>query len=188
MERLPMWQQRLIVLATLASMLAVVAATLLFPLLHSWQSHREWRNGALRELALARGLATQHDAYTQLVGTLNAGARPGRVWSGTADIAATSLQSDVRAMLDASHATLQTIQPLPNKQDGLFQDISYQIALTATIDQLSDLVHRIDSSTKILTLDQVVVTAPEYQDPTTNPTLSVRLNISGYVSKEAVGP
>lgn len=182
MEHLAPWQQRTIALAILGLLLALVTTLAVAPLVSGWRAHQVWRRDAVNALATAQGLSRQRSEYEALRSALSAAAPERRLWAEAPEIAQTALSSDIRAMIDAGHGTVQSLQPLAARREGQLQRISLQVSLALTIDQLAELTEHLSRAPHFLTLDHVSITAPDVQDSTVNPLLSVRIDVSGYTS------
>jgi Tfp pilus assembly protein PilO len=186
MHRLAPWQQKTVAIALLGAIVALALVGLIAPFTHTWQGHTAWRASTLRDLRQARGLLEQRAQYEQLASTFTQSPTDARLWTSTPDVATAAFETELRQLIEAAHATLQNVQPLAAHADERLPRISVEVQLTATIDQLTALLDQLARAPQLLTMDRVLVAAPDYQDPTSNAPLTVRLRISGYLAPPKV--
>lgn len=107
-------------------------------------------------------------------------------------LAAASLQEVVNATVEGSGGRLRSIQILPAKDDGKFRRISVRAQMSATIVQLARLLYAFEANKTYLFVDNLDVAnrrARRRKDQAIemDPTLIVRLDLSGYMRPEVGG-
>ena len=105
-------------------------------------------------------------------------------------LAAVELQNRVKAAVKENGGTIRSIQPLPGEKEGEFQRVTLRIQITTTIGSLFRIVHVLETTQPFLFLDNVDIKSRQprvsAEDQTTEPILTVTLDLYGYQPPEAL--
>lgn len=96
------------------------------------------------------------------------------------EAAATALQSEFRELSVRRAIVLDNVQPLPSQREGEFTKLLVRVGFNATIDQLAGLLTSMESSSRMLLLDTLYVSAPLNQASDSNPVLTIRADVASY--------
>jgi hypothetical protein len=187
---LPPRAQRVLALLVVPAALLAIWSSLLWPLLHAYQSQVEWRRTAAHTLARQRGLAAIEAAVQAQLGALPALNSWQRLYHlGTDSSAVIALQSDVSNALAASHARPQSFAPIAPAQAGPLRKVGLRVAASMTIDQLREFLRQTDELTHFVRIEHLTIVAPPLQTPPgtakENPLLSVTLDVFGFAVEDA---
>mgnify|MGYP003781749401 CR=1 FL=1 len=168
-------------LTLLPAALLSSGAGIIWPAWHIYQSQIEWRGQATQLLAQRRGIAAIETAVrTQLEALPN---HPSwqklfhTTGEGTAVIA---LQTEVNSALNGARVRPQSFAPLEVMQAGPLRKVGLRIVAPMTIDQLGDVLIRVEALTHWVRIEQLSVNAPPVQSAQENPTLIVTMDAVGY--------
>ena len=185
---------RLAAIALLVAVIAVVYGVGVAPLLSA-------HGKADRAIAEANELMSRYQLVAARRDTLEAqlqALRADRSMVGiyldgdTDALAAASLQEVVNATVEGTGGRLRSIQILPAQDDGKFRRISVRAQMSATIVQLARLLYAFEASKTYLFIDNLDVANRRArrrrdQEIEMDPTLVVRLDLSGYMRPEVGG-
>ncbi len=109
---------------------------------------------------------------------------------GTDALAVADLQELVNKTVEAGGGRLRSIQILPVKTDGAFRRVGVRVQMTATVTQLVRVLYALEAGRTFLFVDNLEVSnrrarRRRNQPVDMDPTLLVRLDLSGYLRPEA---
>ncbi len=109
---------------------------------------------------------------------------------GTDALAGADLQELVNKTVEAGGGRLRSIQILPVKTDGEFRRVGVRVQMTATAAQLVKVLYALEAGRTFLFVDSLEVSnrrarRRRNQPVDMDPTLLVRLDLSGYLRPEA---
>ena len=109
---------------------------------------------------------------------------------GTDALAGADLQELVNKTVEAGGGRLRSIQILPVKTDGEFRRVGVRVQMTATVTQLVKVLYALEAGRTFLFVDNLEVSnrrarRRRNQPVDMDPTLLVRLDLSGYLRPEA---
>jgi len=175
-------ERRLLALAALTGCLLLFYVLVIWPASAVIGSQSEWRENASERLSRYRALAAQKvELERQLQ---EATTHP--IWSGLlagTDVAAatTTLQSELRSLLDAHKIAVQVSAPLDAQRGARIARVGVRVNVDLTIDQLQAFLESVQRHSHRFALDNVIVTAPQYQAPDQNPSLNVQMEVWGFM-------
>jgi len=187
---LPPRAQRVIAVLLIPTALVSIFVAVIWPIWHLYQSQVQWRDNAERLLAQRRGLSEIETVVRERLDALpqlKIWQRLFRTTAGTTAVIA--LQTEVNTALSSARARPQSFEPLETTQVGPLQKIGVRIVAPMTIDQLKDVLARVEGLTHLVRIEQLLINAPPTQSPDQNPTLIVTLDAVGYaIDAAAIEP
>ncbi len=106
-----------------------------------------------------------------------------------AELAAAELREQVQAVFDANGAKVNSIQNLPNKDDGAYRQITISVQLLVPLSSLKGMLHALETAHPYLFLDNFKINATNMiinrAESATEPDLIVQFDLSGYALKGA---
>lgn len=113
------------------------------------------------------------------------GPPPGALQSANESLAAAELQRRLKGAIETAHGELRSMQPLPARTDGAFRRVTVRGQATLKIAGLRQAFYDLESSSPLLFLDNVEVTAHPDQSgkpgAAEDPGLDVRFDLYGYM-------
>lgn len=182
MSERPQWQRRTAAIGILLLLLALAWTLLVAPIANLLRSQQEWREATHGKLARYRALTDNKSAIDGALSKLQANAS----WQGLYQAlepaaASTALLGEFRALLDPQRVSIQSIQPMEAENLGPITRVGVRVSLALTIDQLRELLERMQSNSHAMRADNVIVTAPQFHAPEENPQLIVQMEVSGFM-------
>lgn len=185
---------RLAAIALLVAVIAVVYGVGVAPLLSAHGQADRAIAQANELMARYQRVAARRDALEARLEALRRDrSMVGIYLDGDTDaLAAASLQEVVNATVEGSGGRLRSIQILPAKDDGKFRRISVRAQMSATIVQLARLLYAFEANKTYLFVDNLDVAnrrarRRRNQPIEMDPTLIIRLDLSGYMRPEVGG-
>jgi hypothetical protein len=181
MESLSTRGHRLIALMLVGAVLAILWFAILGPVLDYYQNASDTRAAELRSLARDRALlALEPDIRTALT-AVDHSPRWGRFYdSQKPEKAVLQLETDLRELLKApNNPTSMTVEPAIVK--GSLTRVRVKVTLSLPIDQLAQTLARLESHSKLLEIENLIIQAPDFQVVDANPNLSVQAEIAGFM-------
>lgn len=183
LSKLPPRAQRAIAVLLIPATLMLTHVLVVWPIWHMYQSQVQWREDAARLLAQRRGMSEIAAVVRERLDTLPQLQIWQRLFRTTAVVA---LQAEVNSALTGARARPQSFEPLETKPLGPLQKIGVRIVAPMTIDQLRDVLVRIEGLSHLVRIEQLLINAPPLQSPDQNPTLVVTMDVVGYAIDAAV--
>lgn len=107
--------------------------------------------------------------------------------SGSPSLVAAELQQQAQAIFDANGAKVNSIQPLPNKDEGAYRQVTVQVQLVAPLSAVKGMLYAMESAHPYLFLDNLSIRANNMvisrNDPLNEPDLVVMFDLSGFALK-----
>ncbi len=132
-------------------------------------------------------LARQHETESAVARSLYKGRN--RYWSGPTEAdAAETLQTQLRAVIDAAGAEIQQIEPLASESDDEHPSVVLKVTLHATPTELLETLYAVEGYRPYLFVDHLYVRAPEKRpraEESPETVLQVSMDVRGYL--EATG-
>ena len=179
-------RQRLLAFGILALGLAVVWLALVSPVLDAFAAQSARIEDLRLQLASYEGQIALRPAVEMRIAALNrqAASGAGLVDGKSAELAAATMQTLVRPLIESQAGQIRSAQNLPPVTEGGVERVDIQYDLSLPMTHLKDVAYRIEASTPYLFLDGLDLRAPEnWQtmgaalDP---PSLDVRWTVRGY--------
>ena len=102
-------------------------------------------------------------------------------------LAAAELQEQVKSILEANGGKLNSIQILPHKEDGPYQQISATLQLNAPLSAVKAMLYALESGRPYLFIDNLSIRVQNIgiarTDPNAEPDLFVQFDIVGFALK-----
>lgn len=175
----PRLQHAIAVLVVPMALLAI-SASLLWPALDAYRGQIEWRSASERALSRQRGLAAIEIPVREQLDALPRLTAWQRLYRGALGSATIALQSDISSALGASHARPQSFTPIPATREGPLTKVGLRVTAVMTIDQLRELLQRMDTTAHFVRIEHFIVVAPPVQTLHENPQLTVTLEVFGF--------
>jgi hypothetical protein len=184
LRRLPSPLQRLLALLALLALIALLWVGLVAPVRFALKSQASWRQAARKQISLERGWLQSVPRVKELQGNTVQSTIWVRFYSpeGTDDLSS-RLRRDVMALLSASGANLTHTEALPAQSSNPLQRVAVRVMFSSTIDQLKRLLASIKGHSPYLRVEQIHISTPQSQSQDANATLTVTLEIYGYVGE-----
>ena len=188
----PGWVSRLAAVALSAGVIFAVYVFAVAPILTGYAETDTAVSEAAELLERYRRIAAARPAVQTRLDELKARqSEIGTYLGGATDaLAGAELQELVNATVGKGGARLRSVQILPVKSDGGFRRIAVRVQMTATIAQVLGVLHALEAGPTFLFVDNLEISnrrarrrrnRPVEMDPT----LLVRLDLSGYLRPEA---
>ena len=174
-------QRRCVAVALLGIALALLWLGLIDPIANYFRHSADERRADLNSLSRDRALVSQDAGTEATLTTLGTSPRWTRFYeTQKADKAVLQLQSDLREVFKApNNPTSMTAVPVV--VEGPLTRIATKVTLSLTIDQLTESLARLRSRAQFLRIENLTIQAPDYQVADTNPTLSIQVEIVGFM-------
>ena len=182
MSRVRAWLQRLLAVALLGLLLAVVYGLGVRPLVNAYSENEA-------AIAEARDLLAGFEGIAASAGDLQGKLAEVTAWQAvqtfyltreTDALAAADLQQRVKTTVNDNGGTLRSIQTLPGQKEGDFQRITLRLQMTATTEALFRIAYELETTDPFLFLDRVDIKARASRDAQAEPALTVTLDLYGY--------
>ena len=109
--------------------------------------------------------------------------------SASPALAAAELQEQVKNILDANGAKINSLNILPHKDDGQYRQVSVSLQLSAPMSAVKAMLYALESARPYLFIDNFSVRAPFFvgvrNDAVSEPELVVQFDLTGYALKGA---
>jgi hypothetical protein len=179
-ESLPNPWRAILALGAIPVLGAVSWVLFIVPVTALYDGQQGWREDAKSKLARAKGTASQSAELDRQLELLPSAG----IWSkfyivDSAGAAASAIQMDVGALLNAVHAAVQSMTPLRSAEAVQSTTVGLRVSASMTIDQLKSFLQSLSSHPRYLRVDRLRVNAPLSQTPNTNTVLTVTLEIVG---------
>ncbi len=189
---LPRWTSRLAALALLAGVLVLFYAVVVAPLASGYVETGRAIAQAREALGRYQRIARSREAFEQRLEELRVRQSASGVYlSGSTDaLAGAELQELVNKTVEAGGGRQRSVQILPVKTDGEFRRVGVRVQMTATVAQLARVLYALEAGPPYLFVDNLDIrnrrarrrrNRPIEMDPT----LLIRLDLSGYLRPEA---
>jgi len=104
--------------------------------------------------------------------------------SGGAALSAAEVQESVRAFIEANGARLITMQVPASKDEGRYRQIGVNVQLTANVQALRKILHKVETGTPLLFIDNLMirsqVPATFKPGPGAEPEMFVQFDVYGF--------
>ena len=178
-------QSRKLALGILVAVALAVIAAIAIPV---WLAHRHY-DIALAEMTdrlerYRRIATTRPEVVRDLEAVRAKESRRFFLRAGGAALSAAEAQEAVRSIIEANGARLITMQVPPAKDEGRYRQVNANVQLTANVQALRKILHRIEGGTPLLFIDNLMVRS---QVPSTfkpgpgaEPEMFVQFDVYGY--------
>jgi hypothetical protein len=185
--KLPTAWRRVVAIVVVPMSALLLGAALWLPVGYVRDSQAQWRTDAIDTLSSENHApAVQHALDAQL-----AAMRSSPLWSKfykapNSAAATTALHADVSTLLSSSRASVQSLTPIPSKQETTFTRIGVSFAASVRLNDLQSLLAAMSNHSRYLRVERLVVTAPQTQVPDENPPFAVTMDVYGYQLEDSV--
>lgn len=189
---LPQWVSRLAALALLLGFLAGLHLYVVGPVLAAYQNIDEALDETSALLQRYEGVARTGEIYRARLDELSTRhSGTGIYLSGATDaLAAAELQARIRTAVDLHNGELRSIQDLPGRSDGGFRRVTVRAQFNANLFSFHSTLYSLESEMPLIFVDNLDIrnrrakgrSALEDSDPL----LTVRLDLSGYLKPESM--
>lgn len=176
------FQQRLLAILILGTVTGLVALLLGSPLVRLFHSSGSTRQAQLQLLKQERSAIAQKSSIEASA----ASARNNPLWqrlykTQALDKTVLELQGDLRAIVTETSGMTPTIEKVEPVTEDVLTRVGVRLTFSASIDRLASTLERLQQHAKLLRIEQLIIQAPDFQPPNTNPALSVQVQISGFM-------
>jgi general secretion pathway protein M len=178
-------QSRRLALGILAGVVLAIVCAIAIPV---WLSHRHY-DAALADMndkfdRYRRIATTRPEVVRSLEQVRAKDARKFFLRSGGAALSAAEVQEAVRQFIEANGARLITMQVPASKDEGRYRQVAVNVQLTANIQTLRKILHRVENGTPLLFIDNLMVRsqvpATFKPGPGAEPEMFVQFDVYGY--------
>jgi general secretion pathway protein M len=178
-------QSRRLALGILAGVVVAVVAAIAIPV---WLAYRHY-DAALADMTdkfdrYRRISTTRPEVVRSLEAVRAKEARRFFLRSGGAALSAAEVQESVRSFIEANGARLITMQVPAAKDEGRYRQVLVNVQLTANIQTLRKILHRVETGTPLLFVDNLMVRsqvpATFKPGPGAEPEMFVQFDVYGY--------
>ncbi len=188
----PPWISRLGAVTLSAGVLVAIHTFLLAPLLAGYGEIDLAISQAGEQFGRYQRIAASHDALQARLDKLTARQSEIGIYLGgsTDALAGAELQELVNKMVETGGGRLRSVQILPVETDGEFRRVGVRVQMTATVVQLTRVLYAIEAGRTFLFVDDLQVSnrrarRRRNEAVDMDPTLLIRLDLSGYLRPEA---
>ncbi|MFQ5773846.1 MAG: type II secretion system protein GspM [Kiloniellaceae bacterium] len=188
------WLSRAAAIGLLVSILVIIYAVAIGPLVAAYGSANEAIDQANEMLARYRRIAAQRGALEDRLETLAMRQTESGVYlpGDTDALAAAQLQEIVNSKVESGGGRLRSIQILPARADGQFRRVGVRIQMTGNIAAVARILYAFEAGDTFLFVNNVDISNRQARRrrtgaPQTDPELLIRLDLSGYVRPEVMG-
>lgn len=182
----PAWSRA----AALALAALALAAAIALGALPAWRVYEADREAIAQrrvDIDRYRDIAARGEAMRDTLARLRRPDAAGRLLlpPTSSALAAAALQERVKAIVEDSGGRLTSTQVLPPETEAGFDRVGINVRMSVTTPALQAVLHALESSAPLLTVDEVVVLARQGQRSRTRATqsgLDVRFRISGFMA------
>jgi general secretion pathway protein M len=151
-------QSRRLALGILAGVVVAIVSAIAIPV---WLSHRHY-DAALADMTdkfdrYRRIATTRPEVVRSLEAVRAKDARKFFLRSGGAALSAAEVQESVRSFIEANGAKLITMQVPASKDEGRYRQVLVNVQITANIQTLRKILHRVENGTPLLFIDNLMV-------------------------------
>ena len=178
-------QSRRLALGILVGAIVAVLAAVVIPV---WLAHRHY-DAALADMTdrfdrYRRIATTRPEVVRSLEAVRAKESRRFFLRQGGAALSAAEVQESVRQIIEANGARLITMQAPSSKDEGRYRQVVVNVQLTANIQALRKILHRVEAGTPLLFVDNLMVRsqvpATFKPGPGAEPEMFVQFDVQGY--------
>jgi hypothetical protein len=180
-ETLGRRQRRVLALMLSGLLLSGLYLLVIDPVITYFSDRANERQTALRSLSRDHALLEQAPQIQSAQDSVANSPRWARLYdSQKATQAALQLETDLRAIVSTPNQVTSMIAE-PATTQGDLTRIAVKITLSLSIDQLTEILGRLNRHSRFLKMESLIVQAPDYQVVDSNPVLSVQAEIVGFM-------
>ena len=185
LRALPPDQSRRLALGLLAGAALALVAAIAIP---AWLAHRHY-DTAIADMTdklerYRRIATTRPDVARNLEAVRAKESRKFFLRGGNAALSAAEVQEVVRTVIESNSGRLITMQVPAAKDEGRYRQVSVNVQLTANIQALRKILHRIENGTPLLFVDNLMirtqVPSTFKPGPGAEPEMFVQFDVYGY--------
>jgi len=173
-----------------AALIACGIAAVLFllivvtPVIAAFSAQSDEIESSLNQLGFYRAEIASKPALQARLKALNekGASVPGVIDAGSTALAQAQLQSQIKALVEASSGSVRSMQIMPSSKQGGFEIIAVQCDLSVPERRLKDLAYAVAAHAPYLFVDEASVSAPENEPDNVQQqsTLDIRWTVHGY--------
>ena len=178
--------RRALALAILAAIPLVLWVGVIEAIWEGWADGGETEVRSLKLIANLREAATRRPALESEFKALEARSKalPGYIPGNTPALAAATVQSEVKRIVESKGGQVRSTQDLaPTREHGV-EKIGVRFDMTTSLEALPTIVYEIESHSPYLFIDNLEIRAPEDARPetyvTNKPIMIIRWDVFGY--------
>jgi len=178
--------RRALALAILAAIPLAVWLVVVVPIWQSWADAGETEGRSLKLISDLRQMVTMRPALEAELKTLEARGKtvPGFVTGNTPALAAASVQSEIKRIIETKGGQVRSTQDLSTTREHGVEKIGVRFDVTTSLEALPRIVYEIEAHSPNFFLDNLEIRAPEDARPETyvadKPILIIRWDVYGY--------
>ena len=178
--------QRGLAVAILAAIPLTLWLAIIDPLWQSWSDSAETEQRSVKLISSLRQTATLRPALEARLKDLEARNRslPGFVPGNTAALAAATIQSEGKRVIESQGGQIRSTQDLAPSREHGFEKVGVRFDLTTSLEALPRIVYEIEAHIPYYFIDNLEIRAPEDGRPenyvANKPILIIRWDVYGY--------
>jgi general secretion pathway protein M len=181
---------RALALALLVGAIAIAYLCVVQPIIESGADQRAEISRLEESLTRYRRIAEQRAAREAELAELKqrAATEDGLLRGANETLMAAAIQNRIKALVDAAHGELKSIQILPPQADGRLRRITVRGQIAMTVEAAQRVFHDLESGEPLLFLDNVGIRSREEtrrrRERTEDGMLDIRLDVYGYTQPQ----
>ena len=178
--------RRALALAILVAIPLVIWLAIIDPIWQSWVDAEETEGRSLELIADFRQAGAMRPALEAELKAVETSGKtlPGFVTGNTPALAAASLQSDIKRIIESKGGQVRSTQDLQPAREHGVEKIGVRFDITTSLEALPRIVYEIETHSPYLFIDNLEIRAPEDVRPETyvanKPILIIRWDVYGY--------
>jgi general secretion pathway protein M len=186
MTSLTAFQQRVLAFSILIGLVALVWLGLLRPLAETLMGTSEEREHSVKLLSAYRHAVESRPLLEAQMETLKKqeATVPGIAVGSTSAVAAASLQSEIKRIIELNGGEIRSAQNLPSAVERGYEKILIRFDLSIAMKSLERLIYQLETHTPYLFIEHVDLRAPDSGSaagqPVADPKLAIRWDVAAY--------
>lgn len=149
--------QRWYALGLLSLILLLIIFVAIVPLVSTWLDYHEQKQDLSFRLQRAQNIVAKKDTVFERVESIKQQYQDQHYFSShkTVSLASAELQKFIKKSIIEADGQLTSTQVLPSKTTDGFHRVTVKVRMTGDIETLRTILHEIESSTPVMTVDQI---------------------------------
>ncbi len=184
--------QRILAVAILALLLALLWRSALQPAWHQWTNGAEQIDELRANISRFRAMATSRDQFEEALIEVRSrsGVDDALMKFSSVTLAAARLQQNVKSLVEGAGGSVVSSQPTDAPDTGPFARVQLSVRLLVSIAALQQVMHAIESQRPMVIIEEVLVLSRSRRNTrrrVNNDTLDVRMSVVGFVARAHKG-
>lgn len=184
--------QRIVAIALLVLVFAVIWRLALQPAWRHWQSGEEFIDQQLNTIARLRAISSSQAQYSATLAKVksDSGVDAQLMKSASATLAAAQLQQQLKTLVESAGGSVVSSQPKDASDEGPFTRVGLNVRMLVSISALQQVMYALETQSPLVMIDEVLVLSRGRRKARTSRTdgmLDVRINVAGFVRRAVRG-